>query len=120
MTMLLTFTFNPSRESDFHMSIALAKEHFPGAFRQGYPQHQINTRGLRITCTSDEFCKWMYERDQMGFVNRMHQLNIAISYTREHHFPRNVAASQIPDRDRRMPEVLTPIEYSTPSASLDA
>jgi len=112
MAMLISFTFNPSRESDFHMSIALAKEHFPGAFKQGYHPHQINQRGVRITCTSEEFCRWIYERDQMGFVNRMHQLHLAIGYTPNHHhqhFPTQQEQQSQPPR-------LEPLEYSTPAA----
>lgn len=106
---LITFTFNPSRESDFHASIALFKEHFPGAFRQGYNHQQLASRGLRVTCTSEQFCKWIYERDQMGFVNRMHQLHMEISYTqglREHL-----------DNNTQRLERIEPFKYSTPEAT---
>lgn len=116
MTMLITFTFNPNRESDFHMALALAKDHFPGAFKLGYSPYQINQRGIRITATSEEFCKWMHERDQLGFVNRMHQLAMQITYSRDHHFPTVDARMKAsPMHEERKPR-LEPLEYSTPNA----
>lgn len=105
---LVTFTFNPSRESDYHMSIALFREHFPGAFRQGYNHQQLTSRGIQITCTSEQFVKWLYERDQRGFVNRIHQLKMELSYTQK-------PFERLEEGVQRQP--IEPIKYTTPEAS---
>jgi hypothetical protein len=114
MTMLVSFTFNANRESDYQASISLFREHFPGAYRQGFNLNIMASRGVRITCTADQFVKWIHERDQMGFVNRMHQLQMAISYS-PGHFRNGL------EEHKRAVEVyeqkLQPIEYSTPEAT---
>lgn len=106
----VTFTFRANSESDPHKALHLFKESFPGACSLGYAMRLDNF--YRVTCTSEEFCKWIYQRDQMGFVNRMHQLNIRIE-TFNTHYQRQPSTPNV----ARAGYAANPIVYETPESS---
>lgn len=76
---LVHFTFNKERESDPFQAFKLFLECFPEINNTSILAAANSSRGVRITCTSDQFVYWLYRRDQAGFVNRVRQLGMTIS-----------------------------------------
>ena len=105
----VSFTFCAQRESNPQMSMALFKEHFPGSMRLGYAMRLDNF--YRVTCSSEEFCKWIHQRDQMGFVNRMHYLNMHVQ-TIDTHYQHQLSSPPV-----RAGYAANPIAYETPESS---
>ena len=104
----VTFFFHPQRESDENNALWLARKHFPGAFKLGHSESQIRNRGVLIKCTGEQFVAWVVERCNMGFVNRMKQLEMRIEYKS---FGSSERVSSRPEQ-----YVAVPIQYSTPEA----
>jgi hypothetical protein len=106
----VSFTFCANRESSPQQALELFKHHFPGAFGLGYASRLDNF--YRVTCSSEEFVRWVYARDQMGFTNRMHQLNMRIENVPQH-YPRQEAYTY----KQRVGLLENPIKYETPTVT---